>query len=343
MAYFNGQPGGFQGQSFYGQPNAYYNNVFQGQGYQYAPPQHPVKIENILTQDEISYLTKDKNKFSLALTEEERLRAFCNHQWNPDNIPPQFQNQYQNQYQDALVEDPIDGKVVCQICGYKFKPLDAFNTTKEVLQGYVDSIVDVLQTIKLIYFDLDKTVAREYFQIIPLIERIPGLFDIAAKNYAKHDHVMPWSANGKNMSTMQAYAVISGMLNGGMPNPGMYQQAPQYQQPFGNPGAMYQQPYGATPQYGVPSNGFGYNGAYGAPQQYQTQTQGFQTVYGDPNQQAQQQAAPQPQQQGFQTIYGDPNQPQPAPAPVNTQPGAPEAATATTDGNTKTVAASFKA
>lgn len=310
MAYFNAQPGGFQGQGMpFGQPNGYFNNGFmQGQGVQYTPPQQPHKIQNILTPDEIAHLVKDKNQFSLALTQEEKLKACCNHQWTDKNI-------------DALVEDQTDGRVVCQICGYKFKPLDAYTTTKESLQAAVDDILDVLQTIKLIYFDLDGTVAREYFQIIPLIERIPGLFDIASKNYAKHESVMPWATNGKNMSTMQAFAMLSSMLNGGgAPNPAMYQQ-----QPYGYQGAYYQQPQpGVNPAmgmgmpFGQPTNGFGAPG-------YQAQTNGFQTVYGDPNQ----------QQPGVA--------PQPAPVPVNTQQAAPDQAAATTDGNTKTVAASFKA
>jgi hypothetical protein len=317
MAYFNAQPGGFQGQGMpFGQPNGYFNNGFmQGQGVQYTPPQQPHKIQNILTPDEIAHLVKDKNQFSLALTQEEKLKACCNHQW--DNRP-----------EDALTEDLNDGRVVCQICGYKFKPLDAYQTTKESLQAAVDDILDVLQTIKLIYFDLDNTVAREYFQIIPLIERIPQLFEIASKNYAKHESVMPWANNGKNMSTMQAFAMLSSMLNGGSPAPGTYQQpgygyAQQPQQGF--------QTYGANPAMGMPqpgiSNGFGFYGA--APAGYQTQTQGFQTVYG-----AAQNQQPQPAPAAA---------PQPAPAPVNTQQAAPEAATATTDGNTKTVAASFKA
>jgi hypothetical protein len=120
------------------------------------------------------------------------------------------------------------------------------------------------------------------------------------------------------------------MLNGGMPN--MYQQPQQmgwgYNQPAPN---MYQQPAGNM----NPTNGFGYPGA--APAGYQAQTQGFQTVYGqDPN-------AQQMNPQNIMPAYTPQGAPQPAPVPVNTQQGAPEAATATTDGNTKTVAASFKA
>lgn len=316
MAYFN------NGQPFYGQPNMYQNNGFmQGQGVQFNPGFQPTRLHNVLTADEIAELMKTNNQFSLALTEKDKKRAVCNHQ-KADGTG------------DALNEDLNDGKVVCSICGYKFKPLDAFQTTPESLKAAVEDILDVLQTIKLIWFDIDGTVAREYFQIIPLIEKIPNLFDIAAKNYAKHESVMPWGNNNKNMSTMQAFAMLSNMLNGGAaPNPAMYQQQMQYQQPmpgawnpaFGaqpNP-AMYQQPAGNM----NPTNGFGFVGA-GPMSGYQAQTQGYQTVYGqpvDPNAQA---------PQGV---------PQPSPAPVNQQPGAPEAASATTDGVTKTVAASFKA
>ena len=311
MAYFN------NGQQPY--QNYYQNNAFMaGQGVQYNPGFQPVRLHNVLTADEIAELMKTNNQFSLALTEKDKKRAVCNHQ-KADGTG------------DALVEDPATGKVVCNICGYAFKPLDAFVTTEETLKAAVDDVLDVLQTIKLIYFDLDGTVAREYFQIIPLIEKIPSLFQIAAKNYAKHENVMPWANNGKNMSTMQAFAMLSNMLNSGAapyqpnmgmgynpaygaPNPAFYQQAPQAQ------------PMGMPPQ-GMPTNGFGYAGV-GPMAGYQAQTQGYQTVYG------------QPMPADANVMQGTP---QPAQAPVNTQQGAPEAAAATTDGATKTVAATFKA
>ena len=309
MAYFNNgqQPNMQFGQNMYANPG-----FVQGQGMQYNPGFQQHRLHNVLTPDEIAELMKTNNQFSLAITEKDKKRAVCNHQ-KADGTG------------DALVEDINTGKVSCAICGYTFKPLDAYGTNPEMLNAAVEDILDVLQTIKLIYFDLDGTVAREYFQIIPLIEKIPTLFDIAAKNYAKHESVMPWGNNNRNMSTMQAFAMLSSMLNGAAPNPAMYQQPQQaaaFNPAFGaapNP-AMYQQPMNM-------GNGFGYPGA-GAPMGYTPQTNGFQTVYGqvDPNQQAQPQGMPQP-----------------APAPMNTAPGAPEAATATTDGATKTVAASFKA
>ena len=309
MAFFNnGQP---YGQNFY-QNNAY----MQGQGVQYNPGFQPVRMHNVLTADEIAELMKTNNQFSLALTEKDKKRAVCNHQ-KADGTG------------DALVDDTTTGKVVCNICGYSFKPLDSFQTTPESLQAAVDDVLDVLQTIKLIYFDLDGTVAREYFQIIPLIEKIPSLFQIAAKNYAKHESVMPWSNNNKNMSTLQAFSIISNMLQGGAGAGAQYSPYTMggagYNPAYANPNpAMYQQPVQTPmgmPQQG-PTNGFGFVGA-GPMGAYQAQTHDYQTVYGQPT---------------------DPNmQPQPAPAPVNQQPGAPEAASATTDGNTKTVAASFKA
>ena len=315
MAYFNNGAAPYMQQP----NNMYQNNGFmQGQGVQYNPGFQQHRLHNVLTGDEIAELMKSGNQFSLAITEKDKKRAACNHQ-KADGTG------------DALTED-VDGRVVCGICGYKFKPLNAYQTTKESLQAAVDDINDVLQTIKLIWFDIDSTVAREYFQIIPLIEKIPELFEIAAKNYVKHESSMPWGNNTRNMSTMQAFAMISNMLNGGMPN--MYQQPQQmawgYNQPNPN---MYQQPAGNI----NPTNGFGYPGA--APAGYQAQTQGFQTIYGqDPN--AQQQMNP----QNIMPAYTPQGAPQPAPAPVNAQQqGAPEAATATTDGNTKTVAASFKA
>lgn len=280
-------------------------NFFTNQGYvggnfgqpwgpQMQQPQQ-VRQTNFLTADEVQKLIKKENQFSLALTETEKLKAFCNHH-KPDGSG------------DALVDEP-DGSVRCSICGYKFRPLDAHTTTKESLQAAVEEVDDILQTIKMIFVDLDPAVAREYFQIIPLLERIPEFFERAVKNYSSHEIYNPYSTNGRNMSTAQMFAALTGFFNGGsnMFNQ-QYQQAPM--------GAAPQQQFQGQPMMGNPAvfgNGFGYMGA--APQQpqgYQSQTSGFQYT---PN------AQPQPQEQVAN----------------------PVSQTATTDGKDVNVQATFKA
>lgn len=231
----------------------------QGTGYQFmGGPQMPTKINNFLSNEEIDKLIKKENQFSLQLTETEVLRGKCNHR-SADGL------------HDTLVEDPATGISRCSICGYEFRPLP-IQTSVESIQESCDTILDILQTIKLIYVSLPIE-AAEFFQLIPLIEKIPKLFEYAVKDYAKHERVDQYMYNNRNMSTLNLFQMLCGTMN---------------QQPF-NPGqqvdpsvAAAQQPYGFNPQaapmgnpyvapgFGMPTNGFGYN--YG----YNPQTVGYQ-------------------------------------------------------------------
>ena len=274
----------------------------QGTGMQYNGfGQAPTVQRNVLNQEEISLLMKKENSFSLALNETDKLKAACNHR-SLDGL------------QDALYEEE-DGSVRCSICGYKFRPIDAnMNvTTKESLIASCSEITDILQTIKMIWIDIDDKVAREYFQLIPLIDKIPELFEIAAKNFAKHGNINPWVNNNRNMGTLQIFNMLSGIING--------------QTPYQNPQQAAQPGFGA-PQMGAPmmgqpmmgyanpmSNGFGYQGA--APMGYQPQTGDFATQYGTPQPAA------------------DPN--------AATQAAAPQAAQPDVAANTDPNAANFKA
>lgn len=243
----------------------------QGTGYQFmGGAAQPQKIYNVLTNEEIQKLITKENQFSLQLTATEVLRAKCNHR-RADGLD------------DAIEEDPITGISKCNICGYEFKPVDA-NTSIEQIQDAVTTILDMIQTTKLLYIDIPKEAAAEYYQIIPLIEKLPKLFEFAVKNYAKHTQYNPYQYNNKNMSTMQLFNALVGGLNPGYTaQPQMAPQQPVAPQPMANPymapqAAPYGMPYGAP--YGMPaSNGFG----------YMPQTAGFQY---NPNPVAAPQAAP---------------------------------------------------
>jgi hypothetical protein len=254
---------------------------FGGVNYNQAPQQ-----KNVLTAEEISMLMKKENQFTLVLSETDKLKAFCTHklpQPKPDGT------------NDSLVDNP-DGTCTCSICGYTFRPINAGVSTEE-LNDAVSAVLDVLQTIKMIWIDIDPKVVREYFQIIPLLEKIPHLFDIAVKNYSKHENFNPYYQGNDSMGTMQVFSMLSGMLNG--QNPGGFQQ-PQMN-PQMNMGGYYQQPVQPQPMAqpyaanGFQSNGFGYAGPQAG---YQPQTAGYQTTYGQPQPQAvapQQPVTPQPQ------------------------------------------------
>ena len=243
-----------------------FNNNYsfpQGSGYQFmGGPQMPTKINNFLSNEEIQKLIQKENQFSLQLTETEVLRGKCNHR-SADGL------------RDTIVEDPITGVSRCTICGYEFRPLD-IQTSPEQIQESCDTILDILQTIKLIFVGMPIE-AAEFFQLIPLIEKIPKLFEYAVKDYAKHERVDQYMYNNRNMSTMNLFNMLCGTIN----------QQPFNTQPVDPNAAAQQQPYGfaaqapmgaAAPQFnpymgmGMPmSNGFGYMGGG-----YTPQTTGYQ-------------------------------------------------------------------
>lgn len=233
-------------------------------GYQFngVPQTGPVKVMNTLNADEIKELQQQTSQFSLGLTHREVLRAQCNHRTIDGSS-------------DSLVFDKDTGIVRCTICGYEFRPLEP-DTSPEEIKNDVARLVDMLQTVKLLYTDLPADAAKEYFQIIPLIEKLPQLFEFAAKNFAKHEY-NGWQYNNANMGGMAMLnnlATLFGASNGfGQPmmmNPGM-----NMGMPAPNPAmaAGYPQPaYGANP--------FGYAGASQVQPGYVPNTAGYQYTPG---------------------------------------------------------------
>ena len=238
----------------YGMPTmAGYN--YQGMG-QAAPMQ---KFNNVLTEEEIKALMQKDKEFSLSITEDEYRRGICNHR-NAEGTA------------DTLVYDNNTGEARCMICGYKFRPIDS-NTSLDQIKGSVADIIDILQTIKLMYIDLPPAASREFFQVIPLLEKVPMLFDYAAKNMTKHE-TTNWAYSNRNMGAMSMFNNLANVFGGNMMNPGFQQPMNAYAQP-GAPVGMPSYNAGFAPQ----GNAFGYPGA-GNPAMmmggYQPQTQNFQ-------------------------------------------------------------------
>jgi hypothetical protein len=203
---------------------------FQGQ------PQATQKFNNVLTADQIKRLQQNTEQFQIGLTEEEMLRAVCNHR-SADGMT------------DSLVFDKMTGIARCTICGYEFRPADASENIENIKDA-VDRVIDYIQTVKIMYFDFPASAAQEYFPIIPLLSKLPKLFEFAAKNMSKHE-AYGWAYNNYNMGAVQMLNNLNSMFGGmngmGYQQPMMQQpQAPQmgYQQP--NPFNM-QQPMAAAP------------------------------------------------------------------------------------------------
>lgn len=302
----------------------------QGTGWQYGGGQ-PVVYKQWLDNDELqSIIQKGGDQFSLQITQDEKNRAICNHR-TADGT------------NDVIVPAGDDGTCRCLFCGYKFRPVSESMSQDEV-QSIVDQFVDVLQTIKLFYINMPRDAAREFFQIIPLAEKVPKLFEYAVKDFINHANYDPMHYNTRSMDAFTLFQnIIGGVPYTGQPQPNMYNPqangGPQMQNPGFNAG--FQQAPGFNPAFQNPqSNGFGYYGqtpmgGYQQPMGYQPNTTGFQFT---PNQ-------GQPVSNGF----GQPQPQQPyqqAQQPTQaTQNGTsvPVQSTATTDGKTVDVKQTFKA
>lgn len=227
---------GNQGYNFGGGFNNF--NGFQGQQVQ--------PIKNALTDEQIKTLQQTGTSFSLGLTERDVLRAKCTHR-QPGGM------------KDSLVFDPNTGLARCTICGYEFRPIDADTNIEDILDS-VARIIDILQTIKILFPTLPADAVGEYFQIIPLLEKIPELFKLAVKEFAKGD-INPWSYSSNNMGGAAMFANLVNSFGNG------FATQPAYGQPqFMNP-PMNQQFVTPQPTMMPQANAFGFPGA-SQPQPY---------------------------------------------------------------------------
>ena len=267
--------GMFYNPQFGGVPQGINGTGMQFNGFN---PQQIPQMKNHLTQEEIQKLIQKENQFSLAITETEKLRAACNHRWDQ----PQPDGKL-----DAIVEN-ADGTCRCAICGYEFSPID-INTTQDMLDNTVRDMLDILQTIKILYVDMPSDIAKQFFTVIPTLERVPKLFERAAKSWMKYDNSgNGYGFNNKNMNVVNLFNMLSGYLSGGMQPMGQPGFNPQP-----NPAMQYQQPMmgGMMPNMmGQPM--MGSNGFVQQPMGYMPNTMGY--AY-NPQMMAQapQQAAPQ--------------------------------------------------
>ncbi len=220
-------------------------------------PQAMPKRNNFLTDEEIKKIQANRTQFTLTISEDEHLRAACNHR-TPDGM------------NDALEYDPSDpSAVVCKICGQRFVPI-ATDSPAEYVEEITNQFINLLQTIKIMFVDLPVDAAKQFFDIIPMAAKTPELFQLASKNLAKYENYGVYGYQGASQSAMGLLNSFFGMAGAGQ-NFGMQAQPVYNQQPtanpvfngvanpFGYPNAQPQAPmYGG---YQPGTTGFAYNPA----------------------------------------------------------------------------------
>lgn len=208
-------------------------------------PQYPTipqaRMTQPLTTEQIKSLRTNAPAFTLEISEEDILRARCTHK-----ADGKF----------ALIQNnDAEGTVTCSICGAKFLLSE---TNLESVQAGTQLIIDFLQTIKTYYLDMPDQIAMSYFQMIPFLEKLPKLYQIALENFNKYEGM----GMANQSQGMYGFNMLGAITNpqfgfgGGqafpMQQPGMMPMAPTMApmgavNPFGSYGAspydMQQQQY----------------------------------------------------------------------------------------------------
>ena len=204
-----------------------------------------------LTAEEMESLKQTTEEFTLGITNRDKLISICMHR--------------DLNGKSTLAPDPTTGEVKCLICGETFQLVD--RCKEEDIQNAVDNLLDILQTTKTLYVDMPSDAARNFYTIIALIKKIPGLYKIATDNFSKHENAMnnAWgfTGGGNMLNEYNALAFGYGPMMGGYAMP---------QQPMMQP-QMGGQVYGQ--QMAPGGNPFGFNGQPVAPQPYAPQFNNF--------------------------------------------------------------------
>ena len=222
--------------------NGFVNNNYPTGGFggmMYQAPQQ-INMTQGLTEEELKSLRKN-NGFSLDISEEELKRCYCTHRLN-------------NKF--TLAPDD-EGYVTCTLCGTKFRP---FEGTPAEVREYVNKLNDIIETVKMKSITLPSQVIRDYFQMQPLLNRLPELSGNADRDFRNatgmnDNYYYAQETNGFSMYNN----IVGPSMAGGYYDPAMMNmQQPMYgAQPYGQPMAQMPQGqiYNTNPIYGQTMNG----------------------------------------------------------------------------------------
>lgn len=231
--------------------------------------QKNVQMSQPLTPEKYNIIKNKPSDFNLSITDEDVYRAICTHK-HP--VTKEF----------TLVENRSGGygDTMCTTCYETFNLRDRL--TEEEVQGIVNDMNDVLQTIKALYVNMPEATIEEFFQIIPLIKKVPQLYSIAMANFSNIEN--SGIATTSDPWGFESYHALSsgydtrGMAYGATQQPPLYQGVVQQQPPVYqmDPGMVQQQP--PLDNYGNPFGNFDYGTNQGAVNQQAPQQQ-MQSTY----------------------------------------------------------------
>ena len=208
----------------------YFGQPIYGMGAAYNQPGYfsygaPTPQNNpSLTAEEMKLIaSQNPSRIDIAISETDKYRAICNHK-------------DQNKIDRVVQLNDGSGDVFCPICNCRWS---SENLSKEEVKELCDKLISAMQNAKWVG-DYGVQLTREYFAMIPLLEKFPDLYEYAMKQFNKY-----CSTNGY---TSANDAAIYSQYNNLMGFSSGYGYNPQPQVYYTNPGQGY---YGApAQQYG---------------------------------------------------------------------------------------------
>lgn len=218
------------------------NNFTTPYGYSYGVPRPQARNTQPLTSEQIAKLRQESSAFDMRIDQEDLWRAACTHK--------------EKNGANALIDNG-DGTYTCSICHATFEMCDS---TKEDIEKAVKTIENMLQTSKTIYLDIPEELARQYYQLIPLLKKFPMLWSRAIQNFSMYEGSNNGTLNPMSPGYSGFNAITTLLTN---PYNGFAQQ-PQYN-PYQAPQPMMAQPYGYQQPMGMQVDPSVNPMAYGAP------------------------------------------------------------------------------
>lgn len=168
-------------------------------------------MTNPLTDEDRKLLAEKVDQFDLNVTREELAYAICTHKRD-------------GKY-DIVPANDGTGDVICKTCHARFNPN---LVTPEYVQDAVDRILNVLQTLKYIGVDLNIDVIKQYFAMIPYLQRVPKLYKLENHVFNKYQEASPVQPT----NTPNIFGAFNMMTNPAVPMGG-YGMYGQYGAPMG--------------------------------------------------------------------------------------------------------------
>ena len=236
-----------------------YPNNYPNMAYGYAVQRPQARNTQPLSPEQINKLRQGSSALDMKIEQEDIWRSMCTHK--------------EKDGKSTLVSVGPD-RYKCMICGAEFTMYDL---DENAVTELVDKMIDMLQTAKTVYLDIPDDLARQYFQMIPLLKKFPYLWKRAISNFEQYENpgfgVNPMTPGYSGFAAIQNYLTnpYAGYAQPGYVQPGYQYQQPNYGYPaapgYVQPGYQYQQPnygYPAAPVQQVPDM-TGNPMAYGAP------------------------------------------------------------------------------